>query len=147
MLYIVMALITGMLVILSMIINSSLAKRIGIFYGAIFNYLVGSIFIFLILFFTHKISLNSFTSLSNIPFWAYLGAGIGVMVVAISNIVIPKIPTLYSTLLIFIGQVFTGILIDSIISDSFSTGKLIGSLFITAGMIYNVYVDKKTCTN
>lgn len=144
MIYVILACISGFMVILSMIVNSHLAKEIGVFQGTLINYIVGLTFISVILLFTSKSINFSVNILSNIPFWAYLGGLIGVMVVAITNVVIPKIPTIYSTLLIFIGELFTGIVIDSIVGNTISKGKIIGGILILIGLIYNSYIDKKT---
>jgi len=65
------------------------------------------------------------------------------MVVIISNIIIPKIPTIYSTLLIFIGQLFTGIVLDYLTGMEISKGKVVGGLLILAGMAYNSMIDRK----
>ncbi len=69
------------------------------------------------------------------------------IVVSASNVVIPKIPTMYTTLLIFIGQIFTGIIIDYLRLSSISKGKIIGGLLILLGMLYNSNVDKKQLSN
>lgn len=147
MLYIILAFIAGGLVLLSMIINSHLAKRIGIFQGTLVNYIIGLLFTILVLLFRNNTMNLSLNSLSKIPFWAYLGGLIGVMVVAISNIVIPKIPTIYSTLLIFSGQLFTGIIIDYFTGNLISKGKIIGGFLIIAGLTYNFNIDKKYLVN
>ena len=65
------------------------------------------------------------------------------MVVASSNIIIPKIPIIYTSLLIFVGQLFTGILIDYLRIGFVSKGKIIGGILILLGLIYNSNVDKK----
>lgn len=146
MIYIVLAFITGILVLLSMIVNSSLAEKAGVFQGTFINFLVGAVCaIFLVLIVEGKIeSINNFTKY---PAWYYLGGFIGVMVVAISNIIIPKIPTIYSTLLIFIGQLFTGIILDYFTGVEVSKGKIIGGILILLGMTYNSMVDKKEVKN
>ncbi|MBU3180935.1 DMT family transporter [Clostridium psychrophilum] len=59
------------------------------------------------------------------------------------KIIIPKIPTIYTTLLIFMGQLFTGVLIDFFKDGFVSKGKIIGGLLIILGLIYNSFVDKK----
>lgn len=141
--YIVLAFLTGCMVILSLVINSKLAIRIGVLQGTLINYLVGLAFSTLVFLFNYKYVEISLKHLSNIPLWVYFGGAIGVMIVSINNIVIPKIPTIYSTLLIFIGQIFTGIIIDFILGDSISKGKIIGGLLISLGMMYNFYIDKK----
>jgi transporter family-2 protein len=143
MLYIVLAVFCGCITIISMIVNSHLAKKIGVFQGTLINYIVG-LFSTILLLIMVKSSVNlSFNSFTKIPFWALLGGLLGVMVVSASNIVIPKIPTIYTTLLIFIGQLFTGILIDYFRVGFVSNGKIIGGLLILLGLIYNSSVDKK----
>ena len=143
MLYIILAVLCGCITIVSMIINSHLAKKIGVFQGTLINYIVG-LFSTILLIIIVKNSVNlSFSSFNKIPLWALLGGLLGVMVVASSNIIIPKIPTIYTTLLIFIGQLFTGILIDYFRVGFVSKGKIIGGILILLGLIYNSNVDKK----
>jgi len=126
----------------SMLINAGLAQKIGAFQGALINYavgLLGTLLIILLILITGNFNTGN---LSGIPFYAYLGGFVGVMVVVASNIVIPKIPVLYTTILIFIGQIFTGIILDYFRVGSISNGKVIGGILIIAGMFYNSYVDK-----
>jgi len=143
MLYIILAVLCGCITIISMIINSHLAKKIGTLQGTLINYIVGLTSTILLMIIV-KSSVNlSFSSFNKIPWWALLGGLLGVMVVASSNVVLPKIPTIYTTLLIFIGQLFTGILIDYFIVGFISKGKIIGGLLILLGLLYNSNVDKK----
>ncbi|SHJ99877.1 DMT family transporter [Tepidibacter formicigenes] len=141
--YIFIAFLSGILVILSMILNSHLSSKIGVFKSCRMNFLTGLIVIYLIIFVTKGPSKNIIYDLPNYPFWIYLGGAIGVIIVSISNIVILKIPTIYSTLIIFIGQLFTGIFIDYVLFKNFSLGKLIGGLLIISGLIYNFKIDTK----
>lgn len=146
MVYIILAVLCGCFTIISMIINSHLAKKIGVLQGTLINYIVGllsTIILMLIVNSSLKLSYSSFTK---IPWWAILGGMIGVVVVASSNIVLPKIPTIYTTLLIFIGQLFTGILIDYFRVGFVSKGKIIGGLLILLGLLYNSNVEKKELT-
>jgi transporter family-2 protein len=143
MLYIISATLCGSFIILSMIINSHLAKKIGVFQGTLVNYIVGLLTTILLIIIVRNFVNLSYNDYSAIPLWALLGGLIGVMVVASSNIVIPKIPTIYTTLLIFIGQIFTGILIDYFRAGFVSKGKIIGGVLILVGILYNSNVDKK----
>jgi len=143
MIYIFLAVFCGCITIISMIINSHLAKKIGTLQGTLINYIVGlsTTIVFMIIL---KSSFDlPYSSFVKIPWWALLGGLLGVMVVATSNIVLPKIPTIYTTLLIFIGQLFTGILIDYFTVGFISKGKIIGGLLILLGLLYNSNVDKK----
>ncbi|MBK5241736.1 DMT family transporter [Clostridium sp.] len=143
MLYIISAALCGCFIILSMIINSHLAKKVGVFQGTLVNYIVGLLTTILLIIIVRNFVDLSYNDYSKIPLWALLGGLIGVMVVASSNVVIPKIPTIYTTLLIFIGQIFTGILIDYFIAGFVSKGKVIGGVLILIGIMYNSTVDKK----
>lgn len=142
MIYIILAFLCGGLTIFSMIVNAGLGKKVGILQGTLINYVVGlsvTGIVILIIMLTGNYHRSSF---SGVPFYAFLGGLIGVMVVAASNVVIPKIPALYTAILIFIGQIFTGIIMDYVILDSISIGKIIGGIIIIIGMLYNSYVDK-----
>lgn len=142
MIYIILAFLCGGLTIFSMIVNAGLGKKIGVLQGTLINYVVGlsvTIIVILIIMLTGNFQRSSFTG---VPFYAFLGGLIGVVVVAASNIVIPKIPALYTAILIFIGQIFTGIIMDYVILNSISIGKIIGGIIIIIGMVYNSYVDK-----
>lgn len=138
--YIIIALMTGSLVILSMIMNSRVGDEIGLFQGVFVNYALGLVVSAVILSF----NLNTINLSGNVPLWAYLGGVIGVVIVAISNVIIPKIPTIYTTLLIFIGQLFTGMVIDLLTKVDISKGKIIGGILICAGLFYNLMIDKKS---
>ena len=143
MIYIILAVLCGCFTIISMIINSHLAKKIGVLQGTVINYIVGLISTILLITIV-KSSMNlTFSTFAKIPWWALLGGLIGVVVVASSNIVLPKIPTIYTTLLIFIGQLFTGILIDYFRVGFISKGKIAGGLLILLGLLYNSNVEKK----
>ena len=137
--YIVIAAFTGALVILSMVTNSRLSEGVGIFQGVFINYVVGLVASIIILLF----NLKTVSIASNIPWWAYAGGLFGLTVVALSNVLIPKIPTIYTTLLIFLGQLFTGMVIDFFTGNTISKGKFIGGILICAGLYYNLEVDKK----
>jgi uncharacterized membrane protein YdcZ (DUF606 family) len=138
-----MAFLTGCIVILSLVINSKLAIEIGTLQGALINYVVGLLFSILVLLFNYKHIDTTIKAFSDIPLWIYLGGFIGVMVILINNNAIPKVGAVYSTLLIFMGQLSMGVAIDFLIGNSISTGKIVGGLLILAGMLYNFHIDKK----
>lgn len=137
--YIIIALMTGSLVIISMIMNSRVGDEIGLFQGVFINYVLGVLVSTIILLF----NLKTINIASNIPWWAYLGGIFGVVIVSISNIIIPNIPTIYTTLLIFVGQLFMGMIIDVLTKVDVSKGKIIGGLLICMGLLYNLIVDKR----
>lgn len=141
--YIIIALMTGSLVIISMIMNSRVGQEIGVFQSVFINYVLGLIVSTAILLF----NLKTLNVAGNVPWWAYLGGVLGVTIVAISNVLIPKIPTIYTTLLIFVGQLFTGMMIDLFTHVEVSKGKIIGGSLICIGLFYNLLIDKRQLDN
>jgi transporter family-2 protein len=133
----------GVTVVIGRIINSSLAEKIGTLQGTLINYLVGLFFSVLFLFLTSKSLTISTPTITGIPVWAYFGGAVGVAVVLLCNYITPRISTFYSTLLMFVGQLFVGIILDYIILKDLSIGKLIGGILVLTGLIYNLRVDKK----
>lgn len=140
---IILAFTAGVFVILSMIINSQLSKRIGTFHGVRRNYLTGLISSVLVLYFTGFDSGEFMRILPDVhPVYLLGGGFLGVMIVAGSNRVLPRIPAIYTTLLIFGGQAVAGIIIDYIISGILIPRKLVGVLIIIIGLFINLLLEK-----
>lgn len=139
-----LAILAGVCIVVSRTINAKLASIIGIFQGTIFNYIVGLIFsVIFMIFSSERLSL-SHISLMSVTWWAYLGGVVGVLVVVLSSYVTPKISALYLTILIFIAQLFVGMIIDYLTLNIFSLGKVIGGLLIFIGLTYNLFLDRKS---
>ena len=141
MLYILMALSAGALIVIGRVINSNLAIKVGIFKGTMINYVVGLIFAAGYLIVEIFILNPEKVNIAIIPWWAWLGGLTGVMVIVLSNYITPKISSFAQTLLVFIGQLFAGVIIDYFSSGSVSIGKIIGGALVLAGLVYNTRVD------
>ncbi|RHW65938.1 EamA-like transporter family protein, partial [Clostridium botulinum] len=66
----------------------------------------------------------------------------GVLVIVLSSYVTPKISSFYLTLIIFIGQLFVGIIIDYFTLNKLSLGNMLGGLLVLIGLTYNLLIDK-----
>ena len=136
-----MALSAGALIVISRVINSNLAIKIGIFKGAVINYMVGLIFAAAYLVIEMSLFNPVKVNFTILPWWAWLGGLTGVMVIVLSNYITPKISSFAQTLLVFIGQLFAGVIIDYFSSGSVSIGKIVGGALVLAGLVYNTRVD------
>ena len=134
----------GIFIVAARNINSMLAEKKGLYVSTFFNYLTGIFFAVLFLLFSSETLRLSVKSMGQVPWWAYLGGLVGVVVVTMSNHLTPKISAFYMTLIIFIGQLFTGIVIDYFALHILSVGKLSGGLLVLLGLACNLYFDKKT---
>ena len=143
MLVILLAIFGGVLTTLSMIVSSTLGKKIGLIQSTIVHYIGGLIGGIFILIGIGSESAPSIIDMSRMPLYIFLGGIIGVVVVYTSNIIIPKIPVVYSTLLMFSGQMLCAIIIDTIVMGNFSWQKLLGAIVVIVGIFYNSKVDSK----
>ncbi|KAB2460458.1 DMT family transporter [Bacillus sp. CH126_4D] len=146
MLYITISILAGVSIIIARIINANLAAKIGNWEGTFFNYITGLFFSMLFLIFSSDSMYIPVHTLQSIPIAVYLGGLVGVIVISLSNYITPKISAFYLTLLIFIGQLFAGTIIDFILSHELSMGKVVGGIFVLIGLTYNLLVDRPVKT-
>lgn len=140
--YIFFSFFTGVLIVISMILNGQLSKKVGIINSVLINYLTAAISS-LALCFIMVNSINSYSSISNIPLVYFLGGAIGVLTTYLFNIVVHKVSTVYTVILRFIGQMLTSAIIDYWYFNIFSMGKVIGCILFLIGIILNAKSNEK----
>lgn len=139
MLYILISIFSGVIIVTSRILNTKLSDEIGLIESSYFNYFtaaITSVIMFLII--KEKFNLSSFEEL---PLYVYFGGFLGVIIVILNSVVTPKLPAFNVTLLIFIAQLFTGIVIDWLISGTVPLMKISGGILVVVGLSYNLYID------
>ena len=135
--------LSGVLLVISRSYNSRLAEQTSVYVSTFFNYVMGlltAIPVFLFLGVGEPI-LRGFSLSPN--WWIYFGGAIGVITVWLSNVVVVKIPQLYITLLMFVGQVFTGVLLDALMDGAFSLANLIGGSLVALGLALNLLLERR----
>ncbi len=63
-----------------------------------------------------------------------------VAVVLLCNLTVPRVSASRLTLLTFVGQAFTGIMLDLIIGDNFSS--FVGGIVIISGIAINLITER-----
>ena len=142
----IIAFASGVTFVISRTLNARLASLTGMNISIFYNYFIGlivSILGFLLLGGGEaaypEFGISPFSS-----YWyIYIGGVVGVFVILLSNITVPKISAFYLTLLIFIGQVLSGVLIDFVISQELSPRYFIGIIFVTTGLCVNLLLDRR----
>ena len=142
-----LATFAGSLVIIQMSLNSSLSLRIGVFRATTVNYIAGLFGIGVII-----LVLGTWNQASTlpVPWYAWTGGVLGVLVVSASNLVLPRIPVVSVAGLLFVGQVTAGLVVDAIKEDHFDLPKLAGSALVLAGLALHYRIDhqsKKSAPN
>lgn len=139
---IVVSLLAGFTIVASRMINSNLAERTSLIYSTVWNYISGLIVSAMLLLFFGLGETAPFSNGLPAEFWILFGGGLGAAVIFLQNVTVTKISALNLTLLMFVGQIFTSIILDIILSGSFSLGNTLGGILVAAGMGFNLWVDR-----
>ena len=142
---IVLTLLTGPTCNISRATNAALADKTSLANSTAWNYATGflvSLIVVLIVGWIRKEPLFTGNYVFDKRLWIYLGGALGAITIFLTNMMFSKIDTLYATLFLFTGQVFTGIVIDIITKGSFDLFLTIGALLSLIGLIFNVIYEK-----
>lgn len=141
-----LATLAGGLVVLSMVMNARLSRSTGVFQGVFLNYAVGLLasLLFVVVSAAFGDGLNLSGEAAPVHGYAFLGAFFGIAIVASCNVVIPKIAVVYSAVLIFLGQIVTGLVVDALLSGFFDLRKALGAALIAAGLLLNSWIDARS---
>lgn len=142
MIYILFAILCGVTNVLSRSVNFVLSDKIGMYQSTLFNYIFGLSGSFLLLLISGE-TFKLFTASSyNASWFVYTGGLFGVAVVTLLSFLSSKVSSFYLTLLLFVGQLFTGIIIDALSTGKISFYQVAGGLLVVLGLTYNLYIDK-----
>lgn len=139
---VIVSLLTGVTVVTSRTINAKLAQETNVLASTFYNYVAGLTLSLLCFFLLGRNEVMPEPFLSGNA-WIYLGGFIGVLVVLISNVTVTKISSFHMTVLMFLGQVYGGIVLDTILSGTFSLGNFLGGTFVAIGLFVNLKIDQK----
>ncbi len=70
--------------------------------------------------------------------WMLSGSLLGFLVVLLSNWTTPRLPAFLVTLFVFVGQVFTGLAVDTLASGRFTAEQGVGGGLVLAGLLLTV---------
>ena len=136
---IILSILTGVAIILSRFVNAMLAERTSVIVSTWYNFIVGFIVTTCIWGVAYAIGASGpITLVISSKLWMYTGGLLGIMVVALSSICAKKIPAFILTLIMFVGQLFTGVVLDYVLLKTFSLPTLIGGSLTSIGLIISV---------
>jgi len=130
----------GVTIVVSRSINARLAERIGPLPGSFVNHLAGLPVTLALVFFLTKGSPPTVYP-TGIHSWLYLGGVLGVLGVLLFNILVPKISQFHLTVLTFVGQVLSGVVIDLMMGGFKADASFVGGLLITLGIALNLAIE------
>lgn len=137
---VLLSIAAGVSVVLSRTVNACLSQKTGSLNGSLINHLVGlPITIIMAVLITSGSAFTPAFSISRL--WIYGGGIFGVLVVLLFNVIVPQIPAFKLTVLTFIGQIFTGILLDLVFGKGYSNASFTGGIIIAAGIAVNLITE------
>lgn len=146
--YILLALLSGVSIVISRMLNAKLSAEQTLYQGTLWNYitgLLGSVILLLIVREPFQFSMD-FPGIR--PYIMFFGGALGVMTVTINSYITPRLSAFYLTIIIFISQLFSGLLLDYFLYQEFSFGKLAGGIFVMIGLIiYSMEPSGKEAEN
>lgn len=133
------AALAGAMVITSMSMNSRLAARVGSFQATFMNYTAGLSAILVASAFGGALWGIGWA----LPAPIFLFGGIlGVAIVASVNVILPKVPVVYVTALMFVGQIVAGLAMDLARDGEAAWTKVAGASLVFAGVLVNALQDR-----
>lgn len=142
---ILLSVAAGVSSVLSRSVNAVLANEIGALQGSLINHIAGLPVCVVVLFLLGRNELTAEFAFHGSTPWIYIGGAFGVIAVLLYNIVVPKVPAFYVTLLAFIGQVFAGLVIDVMMNNGYSKRTMIGGVLVSVGVGINMILEQIAC--
>ena len=136
----VLSFLSGWTMVAARMANASLALTSGTGYSTLMNYvtgLIGSAVVFALLGFPMNVAFPA----PGASLVVYLGGALGALGIFLCNVATPKLPALQMSLIVFVGQIFSGMALDAL-GGRFSAATLAGGLLVAVGMLLNVRADK-----
>jgi len=139
---IIVSFLGGFAIVISRTLNAKLGDLTSVRIGTFYNYVVGLLVAIPVLLLLGRNETTFFEFAFSSNWYIYIGGALGVCIILLSNITVMKVSAFYLTLLIFIGQVVSGILVDIVISQEVSLRIIIGGVFVAAGLCLDLMLDK-----
>lgn len=143
MMIILIAIFTGANIVLCRFLNAGSSEKNGLNMSTLMNYITGLLTSLLVLWFSgevggFRLEWNGVSSLV-----IYAGGTVGMITILLSNYLTPRLPAFLLTLLIFVSQLLTALLLDFFLTGFFSMGKLVGGLLVLIGLLHYQWVHRR----
>lgn len=143
--YIFVAVLLGVLNVFNKMVNVKASEYLGNTNGTLINYFEASIISLVILLALGEAHELTPSFVKNVPSYLYLGSVTGLIALIFLVIGTKKSTVMVSTVVVLIGQLVTSIVLDCIFfNENFSPLKLLGILFVIAGMAFREKIIKKS---
>lgn len=127
------AFLSGGTRVLSRQANSLLSQKSSVFHSTLLNYITGLTLSVLVYCLLPK---SGAVSYDNLPLWIFSGGLIGVVSVSLTSFLAFKLSQLSFSILLLCGQLLGSLVLDQLLGQLISSGRLIGvSMILIAALI------------
>lgn len=143
------ALFAGFNLVVSRTINAQLAEQTNDTTSTFFNYVTGllsSVIFFVLMWWMRGTGgMGGTLGTSGIvpsQWYMYFGGMMGMVIVFGTNVVLMHLSGFSLSLLLFVGQMFTSIVIDWLLLEQFSQPLFLGSILVCVGLCIHLWLEK-----
>lgn len=144
---VVLSILTGVTVVTSRSVNAELTEVSSVCVSTWYNFAVGLLTCIVLWVSAVLLGKSSFEihlqMNSSKDLISYAGGVLGVVTISLLNIVVKKLPAFILTLMMFTGQLFTGVIIDYFLGESITVTYCMGGVLTVFGLCFNLYLDRK----
>lgn len=139
--FILLGILAGMALPIQTSINSRLREKVKTSYNAsLISFGVAFVFLTLLLIITGQGIMIPFSSLSNEPFWIWLGGAFGVVFVTGNILLFSKLGSVQTVVLPILGQILMGLVVDHFglfnsVKTPMTILRMVGAILVIAGVI------------
>lgn len=137
---ITLSLVAGIAVVLSRVFNAKIAEHTSVLQGSFVSYILGLPAIVIVAWFAKELTFSVEFNGSN--WWMYLGGILGVLMVLMYNITVPRVSAFKLTMFVFFGQVLTGIVLDLAFQQLTMDASFWGGIIISIGVLISKIIER-----
>lgn len=140
---VLMALGSGVTIVCARVLNGRLALRQGAMRSTVMNYLTGLLTSALVMLMLGRGEPLWTAPAMSSNWFMYLGGAFGVGMIMLLNVTVPRISSFAFTLLAFVGQILSSLLLDTLLSGAFSMRNLLGGVLVAVGLTLDAWLTKR----
>lgn len=140
---VLMALCTGVTIVVARTMNARLAERRGALRSTLMNYVTGLALSAVILLLLGREEPMLRAPRLSANWFMYFSGALGVVVTILLNKTVSKVPALALTLLQFTGQIFASLMLDAFLLGRFSVQSAVGGALVAAGLCFNTWLEHR----
>jgi len=124
--------------------NARVAADVGVARSTLYNFAVGLVCSVVAWLALSSAPAADMLATAAAPPWAYIGGALGVLFVVCSNLAAPRMSSFVMTLLILVGQIAAGLVLDGLLRGHVAPLQIVGCVLLFAGLAWDVAASRRT---